>query len=211
MQHFTFENVGYSFGKNELAQSAIASDLAVQCPNYPELKADEPKRLDVQKGIIMAVAEKQASKIEAYMILNKESNSYLAVDKVAYDKFKGSKYHRTVGFIVGTINNPSLHRTEKDEAKKKSYQVEREAVRMGANTIHARLISKVKAIVNPKETNGTANAVSYSDWFADTLLKIKARRKTSEQRGDIVPPEAFINEVLKEADHKIKQWYKDNK
>lgn len=211
MQHFTFENAGYSFGRNELSQNEIAQTIATNSPKYHELKADDPIRLDVHKGIVMAVAEKQASKIDAYMILNKESNSYLPVEKAVWDKFKGSKYQRTVGFIVATINNPTEYRTEKDEAKKKSIQEVRESVRLGANTIHARLMSKVKAIVEPKQTNGSANAVEYKEYFADVLLKLIARRKTSEQRGDIVPPEAFVKEILKEADHKIKQWYKDNK
>lgn len=211
MQHFTFENAGYSFGRNELSQNEIAQSIAIASPKYHELKADDPVRLDVHKGIVMAVAEKQAGKIEAYMILNKESNSYLPVEKAVWDKFKGSKYQRTVGFIVATINNPTEYRTEKDEAKKKSYQEVRESVRLGANTIHARLMSKVKAIVEPKQTNGVSNAVSYDNFISDTLLKIKARRKTSEQRGDVVPPEALVNEWLKDFDSKVKQWYKDNK
>ena len=211
MQHFTFENAGYTFGKNELSQNEIAQSIATNCPNYHQLKADDPKRADTHKGIVMSVAEKQAGKIDAYMIYNKDSNSFIAVDSTAYNKHKGEKYHRTVGFIVATINNPTDYRTEKNEAKKKSIQEVREAVRLGANTIHNRLIAKVKAILEPKQTNGANNAVSYAEFISDTLLKIKARRKTSEQRGDIVPPEAFINEVLKEADNKIKQWYKDNK
>lgn len=211
MQHFTFENAGYSFGKNELSQNEIAQSIATNCPNYHQLKADDPKRLDTHKGIVMSVAESQAGKIDAYMVYNKDSNSYLPVEKAAFDKFKGSKYHRTVGFIVASLVNPTDYRTEKDEAKKKSYADQREAVRLGANTVHNRLMSKVKAIVEPKQTNGSANATPYADYVKDVLDKLISRRKTSEQRGDIVPPEAFVKQTIKEASDKIKQWYKDNK
>jgi hypothetical protein len=205
---FTFENAGYQFASSTLSQAEIASQVAVASPKYHTLKSDDPIKLDLKRGIVKRVAESKAGSIEAYMVYNKDSDSYLAVEKPQYDKHKGEKYHRTIGFIVSTLEKPTELSKLKDKAKKESIISVREPVRMYANTVFNRLEKAVKDITDPKPEGEKANAVEFQLW-ADNLVKtIKARRKTSEAREDLVPSEKWLDDnVIKPMQVALKGWY----
>ena len=210
MKQFTFKNAGYLFAGASLSQDAIAQDIATASPKFHTLKSDDPIVQDIKAGILQRKAEFMP--IDAFMIYNKDSQSYITVDEAKYKAHKGDKFHRTASLIVSSITNSSEYsKLSKDKAKQDAYKVVREPLRMYMNTTYGRLESRVKAITDPKPDNGGSEAQAFALWTDDLLKKIKARRKTSEQRSDLVPSEKWLNdEIITPMQTKLKDWYAKN-
>jgi len=211
MSQFIFKNGGYSFATSQLEGAKLAQAFVTASPNWLELKIDDPIKLDTKAGIIQRVAENQASKIEAFMVYNKEADTYLTVDEAKFKAHKGEKFHRTVGYIVSMLTNKSEFAKVTDKAKRNAINDVREPVRMGSNTIMTRLDSQIKKILEPSDSKPTKQAEAFAVWSDNELKAIEARRQTSEQRGDTVPPKAWLEkEVLIPARAKLKDWYLKN-
>ena len=203
-----YKNVGYSFASNVLSNSDIAKELAIACPKFLTLKADDAIKADLKAGILQRVAESKASSIESFMIYIKDSDSYVSVEESKYTAHKGDKFQRTIGYIVSTITNPQEFRTIKEKAKKNAIDDVREPVKKYANTVYNRLESAVRDILEPKLESEAKQAESFKLWSDNLIKQIKARRKTSESRSDIVPTEEWLNkEVLIPMQAKLKEWY----
>ena len=211
MSQFIFKNAGYSFASTQLEGSQLAQGFVDASPNWLSLKVDDPIKVDTKAGIIQRVAENQSGKIDALMIYNKDSDSYLSVDKAKYDTHKGEKFHRSVGYIVSTLTNKSEFAKVSDKAKRNAINDVREPVRMGANTIMARLESQIKKILEPSDKGSGTQAEAFKVWSDNELKGIEARRATSEARQDIVPSKEWLEkEVLIPARAKLKEWYAKN-
>lgn len=212
MNNLVYKNVGYAFAGNTISNVDLAKQVATACPKFIGLKADDPIKLDIRAGMIQRVAESHASKIEAFMVYNKDSDSFIAVDQPKYEAHMGDKFHRTIGYIVSTITNSQEYRNIKEKAKKQAVEDVRESVKKGANTIFNRLELAVKDILEPKADDGTGKqAESFQLWSDNLIKQIKARRKTSESRSDIVPSEEWLSkEVLVPMQAKLKEWYAKN-
>jgi hypothetical protein len=208
MNQVIFKNIGYAFAGNLLSNADLAKQVATASPKFLTLKADDAIKLDIRAGIVQRVAESSAHKIEAFMIYNKDSDSYLNVDEAKYKAHKGEKFHRTVGYIVSTIQNPQEFRTIKEKAKKQAVDDVRTPVKLKANTYYNRLESSVRDILEPKDDSDGKQAEAFQVWSDNLIKQIKARRKTSESRNDIVPTEAWlVKEVLTPMQAKLKDWY----
>lgn len=208
MNQVIYKNLGYSFAGNLLSNTDIAKQVATSSPKFLTLKADDPIKLDIRAGIVQRVAESKAGSIEAFMVFNKDSDSFIKVDETAYKAHKGDKFHRTVGYIVSTIQNPQEFRTIKEKAKKQAVEDVRTPVKLYANLVYNRLENAVKEILEPKVEGETKQAEAFQVWTDNLIKQIKARRKTSESRSDIVPSEAWLTkEVLTPMQAKLKDWY----
>lgn len=211
MKDFTFKNAAYLFTGSVISQSEYALAIATHAPKFHTLKSDDPIKVDLKAGVIQRKAESMTGKIDAFMIYNKDSQSYIAVDEAKFKAHKGDKFHRTVGLIVSSLNNKAEFTAVcKDKAKRAAYDDVREPLRMGANLVYNRLEAMVKAITDPKPETETETQV-FKAWTDDLLKKLKARRKTSEARSDIVPSEKWLNdEIIIPMQTKLKDWYAKN-
>jgi hypothetical protein len=208
MNTIIYKNLGYAFAGNLLSNTDLAKQVATASPTFLTLKADDPIKLDIRAGIVQRVAESKASSIDAFMVFNKDSDSFVTVDNKAFTAHKGDKFHRTVGYIVSTIQNPQEFRTIKEKAKKQAVEDVRTSVKLTANTYYNRLENAVKEILEPKVEGETKQAEAFQVWTDNLIKQIKARRKTSESRNDIVPSEAWLTkEVLIPMQAKLKDWY----
>jgi hypothetical protein len=208
MSQIIFKNLGYAFAGNLLSNTDLAKQVATASPKFLTLKADDPIKVDIRAGIVQRVAESKASSIEAFMVYNKDSDSFVTVDDVKFKAHKGDKFHRTVGYIVSTIQNPQEFRTIKEKAKKQAVEDVRTSVKLIANTYYNRLEGAVRDILEPKDDSDGKQAEAFQVWSDNLIKQIKARRKTSESRNDIVPSEAWlVKEVLTPMQAKLKDWY----
>ena len=212
METFTFKNAAYLFAGAELSQSEYALAIANHAPKYHTLDNKDPIKADLRAGVVQRKAESMAGKIDAFMVYNKDSQSYIAVDEAKFKAHKGDKFHRTVGLIVSSLANKSeFMAVSKDKAKRAAYDEVREPLRMYSNTIYNRLEAMVKAITDPKPDDGGSETQVFKAWTDDLLKKLKARRKTSEAREDIVPSEKWLNdEIIIPMQTKLKEWYAKN-
>ena len=212
METFTFKNAGYLFAGAELSQSEYALAIATHAPKYHTLDNKDPIKADLRAGVVQRKAESMAGKIDAFMVYNKDSQSYIAVDEAKFKAHKGDKFHRTVAMIVSSIANTSeFTALNKDEAKKKAVEAVRTPLKLGANTIFNRLEKKVKEITDPKPEGAETQAEAFKSWSDGLLKQLKARRKTSEARNDLVPSEKWLNdEIIIPMQTKLKDWYAKN-
>jgi hypothetical protein len=211
MSQFIFKQAGYSYATTQLEGAKLAQEFVNASPNWLQLKIDDPIKVDTKAGVIQRVAENQSSKIEALMIYNKDSDSYLTVDDAKYKAHKGEKFHRSVGYIVSMLTNKSEFAKVTDKAKRNAINDVRESVRMYSNNVMSRLDSQIKKILEPSDTGSTKQAEAFKVWSDNELKGIEARRLTSEGRGDIVPPKEWLEkEVLIPARAKLKEWYAKN-
>jgi hypothetical protein len=208
MNQVIFKNIGYAFAGNLLSNADLAKQVATASPKFLTLKADDPIKVDIRAGIVQRVAESSAHKIEAFMIYNKDSDSYLSVDDAKFKAHKGEKFHRTVGYIVSTIQNPQEFRTIKEKAKKQAVDDVRTPVKLKANTYYNRLESAVKDILEPKPEGEGKQAEVFQLWSDNYIKDMEKRRKASEARSDIVPPKDwFAKEITTPMQAKLKDWY----
>ena len=186
-------------------------EIAIASPKFHTLKSDDPIVWDIKSGIVQRKAESMPA-IDAFMIYNKDSQSYIAVDEAKFKAHKGDKFHRTVAMVVSSIANTSeFTALNKDEAKKKAVEAVRTPLKLGANTIFNRLEKKVKEITDPKPEGEETQAEEFKSWSDGLLKKLKARRKTSEARSDLVPSEKWLNdEIIIPMQTKLKDWYAKN-
>jgi hypothetical protein len=208
MNKIIFKNLGYAFAGNLLSNADLAKQVATASPTFLTLKADDPIKLDIRAGIVQRVAESKASSIEAYMVYNKDSDSFVTVDEVKYKAHKGDKFHRTVGYIVSTIQNPQEFRTIKEKAKKQAVETVRTSVKLTANTYYNRFENAVKDILEPKPEGESKQAEIFQLWSDNYIKDMEKRRKASEARSDIVPPKDwFAKEITIPMQAKLKDWY----
>jgi hypothetical protein len=208
MNQIIFKNIGYAFAGNLVANADLAKQVATASPKFLTLKVDDPIKLDIRAGMVQRVAESRAGSIEAFMVYNKDSDSFVTVDEVKFKAHKGDKFHRTVGYIVSTITNPQEFRTIKEKAKKQAIETVRTSVKLYANLCFNRLEGSVRDILEPKDDSDGKQAEAFQVWSDNLIKQIKARRKTSESRNDIVPTEAWlVKEVLEPMQAKLKDWY----
>jgi hypothetical protein len=208
MSQIIYKQVGYSFAGNLLSNTDLAKQIANACPKFLTLKVDDAIKLDIRAGIVQRVAESKAGSIEAFMVFNKDSDSYLSVDDAKYKAHKGEKFHRTVGYIVSTIQNPQEFRTIKEKAKKQAIEVVRTPVKLYANLVYNRLEGAVKDILEPKPEGESKQAEVFQLWSDNYIKDMEKRRKASEARSDIVPPKDwFAKEITTPMQAKLKDWY----
>jgi hypothetical protein len=96
MATLNLKQVGYQQATNKDNERSLARSVYEVYPNFDEEVADEPKA-ELFAGYQLRVAENQP-KIDQRFIV--ESGNYLPVDKLAFDKHTGEKYHRTVANIM---------------------------------------------------------------------------------------------------------------
>jgi len=208
MSQIIYKNIGYAFAGNLLSNTDLAKQIATACPKFLTLKADDAIKTDTRAGIVQRVAESHASRIEAFMVFNKDSDSFIKVDEAGFKAHKGDKFHRTVGYIVSTIQNPQEFRAIKEKAKKQAVEDVRTPVKLGANTIYNRLETAVKDILEPKPEGETKQAEVFQLWSDNYIKDMEKRRKASEARSDIVPPKDwFAKEITIPMQAKLKDWY----
>ena len=96
MKSLNMKQIGYQQASFSDSIKGIARSVYEGFPNFDEEVTDEVKT-ELYLGYQLRVAENQPKLKQHYVI---ESGNYLPVDEVAFNKFEGAKYIRTVDNIM---------------------------------------------------------------------------------------------------------------
>jgi hypothetical protein len=158
----------------------LARSVYEAYPNLDDEVADEVKA-DLFAGYQLRVAENQSS-IDQHFIV--ESGNYLPVEKLAFEKHTGEKYHRTVANIMaytpqafGALrqSNPQLHSLIK---------AERDSVSKYCSNRLADLKKAIKAIKNEGVERVRGATKTFAETVKDTMDGLKKKCANAKARGD---------------------------
>ena len=158
----------------------LARSVYEAYPNLDDEVADEVKA-DLFAGYQLRVAENQSS-IDQHFIV--ESGNYLPVEKLAFEKHTGEKYHRTVANIMaytpqafGALrqSNPQLHAVIKSE---------RDSVSKYCSNRLADLKKAIHAIKNEGVARVRGATKTFAETVKDTMDGLKKKCANAKARGD---------------------------
>jgi hypothetical protein len=180
MATLNLKQIGYqqaSFADN---LKGLARSVYEAYPNLDDEVSDEVKA-ELNAGYQLRVAENQP-KIDQRFIV--ESGNYLPVDKLAFEKHTGEKYHRTVANIMaytpqafGALrqSNPQLHAVIKSE---------RDSVSKYCSNRLADLKKAIHAIKNEGVARVRGATKTFAETVKDTLDGLKKKCANAKARGD---------------------------
>jgi hypothetical protein len=180
MTTINLKQVGYQQATNKDNERVIARSVYEAYPNFDEEVSDEVKA-ELYLGYQLRVAENQ-SNIDQHFVV--ESGNYLPVEKLAFDKHTGEKYHRTVANIMaytpqafGALrqSNPQLHSLIK---------AERDQVSKYCSNRLADLKKAIKAIKNEGVAKVRGATKTFAETVKDTMDGLKKKCANAKARGD---------------------------
>ena len=180
MTTINLKQVGYQQATNKDNERVIARSVYEAYPNFDEEVSDEVKA-ELYLGYQLRVAENQ-SNIDQHFVV--ESGNYLPVEKLAFDKHTGEKYHRTVANIMaytpqafGALrqSNPQLHSLIK---------AERDQVSKYCSNRLADLKKAIKAIKNEGVARARGATKTFAETVKDTMDGLKKKCANAKARGD---------------------------
>jgi hypothetical protein len=175
LKQIAYQQASFADNLKGLARSVYES-----YPNLDDEVADEVKA-DLFAGYQLRVAENQSS-IDQHFIV--ESGNYLPVEKLAFEKHTGEKYHRTVANIMaytpqafGALrqSNPQLHSLIK---------AERDSVSKYCSNRLADLKKAIKAIKNEGVERVRGATKTFAETVKDTMDGLKKKCANAKARGD---------------------------
>jgi len=158
----------------------LARSVYEAYPNLDDEVADEVKA-DLFAGYQLRVAENQSS-IDQHFIV--ESGNYLPVEKLAFEKHTGEKYHRTVANIMaytpqafGALrqSNPQLHSLIK---------AERDSVSKYCSNRLVDLKKSIMSIKNEGVVRVRGATKTFAETVKDTMDGLKKKCANAKARGD---------------------------
>ena len=192
------KQVGYQQASFSDSIKGIARDVYAGFPNFDEEVTDEVKA-DLYLGYQLRVAENQPKLKQHYVI---ESGNYLPVDEVAFNKFEGAKYIRTVDNIMSytpqafgalRTSNPQLHSILKES---------RDAIsKYCSNTLNAlkKAVREIKNEGKPRERGAT---LSFAQTVKETLDGLKKKCANAKARVDETADEKKLILAISEFNRK---------
>jgi hypothetical protein len=180
MTTINLKQVGYQQATNKDNERVIARSVYEAYPNFDEEVSDEVKA-ELYLGYQLRVAENQ-SNIDQHFVV--EGGNYLPVEKLAFDKHTGEKYHRTVANIMaytpqafGALrqSNPQLHSLIK---------AERDQVSKYCSNRLADLKKAIKAIKNEGVARARGATKTFAETVKDTMDGLKKKCANAKARGD---------------------------
>jgi hypothetical protein len=180
MTTINLKQVGYQQATNKDNERVIARSVYEAYPNFDEEVSDEVKA-ELYLGYQLRVAENQ-SNIDQHFVV--EGGNYLPVEKLAFDKHTGEKYHRTVANIMaytpqafGALrqSNPQLHSLIK---------AERDQVSKYCSNRLADLKKAIKAIKNEGVAKVRGATKTFAETVKDTMDGLKKKCANAKARGD---------------------------
>ena len=192
------KQVGYQQASFSDSIKSIARDVYAGFPNFDEEVNDEVKA-ELNAGYQLRIAENQPKLKQHYVI---ESGNYLPVDEVAFNKFEGAKYIRTVDNIMsytpqafGALrqSNPQLHSILKES---------RDAIsKYCSNTLNAlkKAVREIKNEGKPRERGAT---LSFAQTVKETLDGLKKKCANAKARVDETADEKKLILAISEFNRK---------
>ena len=180
MKALNLKQIGYQQATNKDNERSLARTVYEAYPNFDDEVADEVKA-ELFAGYQLRVAENQPS-IDQHFIV--ESGNYLPVEKLAFEKHEGEKYHRTVANIMaytpqafGALrqSNPQLHSLIK---------AERDSVSKYCSNRLNDLKKAIKAIKNEGVARERGATKSFAETVKDTMDTLKKKCANAKARGD---------------------------
>jgi hypothetical protein len=198
MKTLNMKQVGYQQASFADSLKSLARQVHQSNPNFDVEVSDEVKA-DLYAGYQLRVAENQPKLKQHYVI---ESGNYLPVDEVAFKKFEGEKYIRTVENIMsytpqafGALkhSNPQLHSILKEP---------RDAVsKYCSNTLNAlkKAVREIKNEGKPRERGAT---LSFAQTVKETLDGLKKKCANAKARVDETADEKKLILAISEFNRK---------
>jgi hypothetical protein len=192
------KQVGYNQASFSDSIKGIARSVYEGFPNFDVEVSDEVKA-DLYAGYQLRVAENQP-KLKQHFVI--ESGNYIPVDEVAFKKFEGEKYIRTVENIMsytpqafGALkhSNPQLHSVLKEP---------RDAVsKYCSNTLNAlkKAVREIKNEGKPRERGAT---LSFAQTVKETLDGLKKKCANAKARVDETADEKKLILAISEFNRK---------
>jgi len=180
MTTINLKQVGYQQATNKDNERVIARSVYEAYPNFDEEVSDEVKA-ELYLGYQLRVAENQPKIDQRFVV---ESGNYLPVEKLAFEKHEGEKYHRTVANIMaytpqafGALrqSNPQLHSLIK---------AERDQVSKYCSNRLADLKKAIKAIKNEGVARARGATKTFAETVKDTMDGLKKKCANAKARGD---------------------------
>ena len=192
------KQVGYQQATFSDSIKGIARDVYAGFPNFDEEVSDEVKA-DLYAGYQLRVAENQP-KLKQHFVI--ESGNYLPVDELAFNKFEGAKYIRSVDNIMSytpqafgalRTSNPQLHAILKEP---------RDAIsKYCSNTLNA-LKKAVREIKNEGKTRERGATLSFAQTVKETLDGLKKKCANAKARVDETADEKKLVLAISEFNRK---------
>ena len=192
------KQVGYNQASFSDSIKGIARSVYEGFPNFDEEVSDEVKA-ELYLGYQLRVAENQPKLKQHYVI---ESGNYLPVDEVAFNKFEGAKYIRSVDNIMsytpqafGALkhSNPQLHSVLKEP---------RDAIsKYCSNTLNAlkKAVREIKNEGKPRERGATR---SFAETVKETMDGLKKKCANAKARVDDTADEKKLVLAISEFNRK---------
>ena len=192
------KQIGYNQASFSDSIKGIAREVYAGFPNFDEEVSDEVKA-ELNLGYQLRIAENQPKLKQHYVI---ESGNYLPVDEVAFNKFEGAKYIRSVDNIMsytpqafGALrqSNPQLHAVLKES---------RDAIsKYCSNTLNAlkKAVREIKNEGKPRERGAT---LSFAQTVKETLDGLKKKCANAKARVDETADEKKLVLAISEFNRK---------
>ena len=198
MKALNMKQIGYNQASFSDSIKGIAREVYAGFPNFDEEVSEEVKA-ELNLGYQLRIAENQPKLKQHYVI---ESGNYLPVDEVAFNKFEGAKYIRSVDNIMsytpqafGALrqSNPQLHAVLKES---------RDAIsKYCSNTLNAlkKAVREIKNEGKPRERGAT---LSFAQTVKETLDGLKKKCANAKARVDETADEKKLILAISEFNRK---------
>ena len=198
MKTLNLKQIGYQQATNKDNERSLARSVYEAYPNFDDEVSDEAKA-ELFAGYQLRVAENQPS-IDQHFIV--ESGNYLPVEKLAFEKHEGEKYHRTVANIMAytpqafgalRTSNPQLHaiiKAERDQVSKYC-----------SNRLNdlKKAIKALKGEGQPRQRGATK---TFAETVKDTLDGLKKKCANAKARVDETADEKKLISAISEFNRK---------
>ncbi len=198
MESLNMKQISYKQASFSDSIKGIARSVYTGFPNFDMEVTDEVKA-ELFAGYQLRVAENQPNLKQHFVI---ESGTYLPVEKLAFDTYKGEKYIRDVDSIMsytpqafGALrqSNPQLHSILKES---------RDAIsKYCSNTLNAlkKAVREVKNEGKPRERGAT---LSFAQTVKETLDGLKKKCANAKARVDETADEKKLILAISEFNRK---------
>ena len=198
MKTLNMKQIGYQQASFSDSIKSIARQVYAGYPNFGEEVPEEVKT-ELNAGYLLRVAENQPKHKQHFII---ESGNYVPVDEVAFNKFEGAKYIRSVDNIMsytpqafGALkhSNPQLHSILKEP---------RDAIsKYCSNTLNAlkKAVREIKNEGKPRERGAT---LSFAQTVKETLDSLKKKCANAKARVDETADEKKLILAISEFNRK---------
>jgi gas vesicle protein len=198
MKTLNMKQIGYQQASFSDSIKSLARQVHETLPNFDEEVSDEVKA-ELYLGYQLRVAENQP-KLKQHFVI--ESGNYIPVDELAFNKFEGEKYIRSVdntmsytpqAFGALRQSNPQLHSVLKES---------RDAIsKYCSNTLNA-LKKAVREIKNEGKARERGATKSFAETVKDTMDGLKKKCTNAKARVDDTADEKKLILAISEFNRK---------